>query len=109
MRVGLRAGVVRVQVSAMTFGGETFVASRDDSRLTKQLHAVRDLMLDGRWRSLAQIEDAVKCPQASISARLRDLRKPKFGGYTVEREYVTRGLWRYRIAIANQQGRLLMN
>ncbi len=47
---------------------------------------------------MAQIEAATGYPQASISARLRDLRKPRNGGYTVERSHVHRGVWAYRVA-----------
>jgi len=43
------------------------------------------LMSDGVFRSLAGIAHATGFPEASISARLRDFRRPKFGGYTVER------------------------
>ena len=79
------------------FGGATFDAGRDGDRLRKQLAAVRTLMADGAWRTLAEIAAAVDAPEASVSARLRDLRKPQFGGATVEREYLTDGLWRYRM------------
>lgn len=79
------------------FDGSTFDATRDQSRLTAQLDAVRRLMIDGSWRTLAQIEQATGHPQASVSARLRDLRKPQFGRWTVERKYITRGQWAYRL------------
>jgi hypothetical protein len=41
-------------------------------------------------------------PEASISARLRDLRKPQFGGHTVERIRTgegKRGLFLYRVVL----------
>jgi hypothetical protein len=62
-----------------------------------QLTKVRDLMLDGQWRSLIEIAAATGSPQASVSARLRDLRKAKFGGYTVERRLLSPGLYEYRV------------
>jgi len=62
-----------------------------------QLAKVRSLMLDGQWRSLIEIAAATESPQASVSARLRDLRKAKFGGYTVERRVLARGLFEYRV------------
>ena len=83
--------------SAVPFDGETYSSPRDGRRLTKQLERVRLLMWDGRWRSLAAISEAVEAPSASVSARIRDLRKPKFGGYTVERRNAGGGVWDYRL------------
>jgi len=79
------------------FGGETYEPVRDSDRLQKQLRAVRTLMEDGRWRTLKQISEATGYPEASISARLRDLRKRKFGAYQVERRHLVGGLWTYRV------------
>jgi hypothetical protein len=79
------------------FDGKTYRPERDKDRLAHQLGMVKHLMLDGRWRTLGQVEAQTGAPQASVSARLRDLRKPKFGGYTVERRYVGEGVWEYRV------------
>lgn len=77
----------------------TLVPALDSARLDDQLGRVRRFMLDGRWRTLAQIAAGVDAPEASVSARLRTLRLPKHGGWIVERERVPgeRGLWRYRL------------
>lgn len=66
--------------------GETYDAGFDYERLNAQMRAVFDVMQDGKWRTLAEIAWATKAPEASISARLRDFRKPRFGGLTVERK-----------------------
>lgn len=80
------------------FDGKTYVPSLDRKRLTLQLDVVKNLMADGVWRTLAQIEDITGAPQASISARLRDLRKERFGGYRVDRtRSPTLGTWWYRV------------
>lgn len=79
------------------FDGETYDPDRDHDRLSKSLVAVRDLMLDGSWRTLAAIADSIGSPEASVSARLRDLRKAKFGAYIVDRRYVSKGLWEYHV------------
>ena len=85
------------------FDGETYDRARDHTRLTKQLDRVRFVMEDGRWHSLENIAGRVKTiwgvitPEASVSARIRDLRKPKFGGFHVERRNLGRGLWMYRL------------
>jgi len=55
-------------------------------------------MSDGQWRTLGELSALTGDPEASISARLRDLRKPRFGGLTVERKYIRRGLFAYRVA-----------
>jgi hypothetical protein len=85
------------------FGGVTYKRDKDGKRLWTQLQAVRDLMIDGKWRTLPESAVSVrqyyrvKASEASISARIRDLRKERFGGYVVERKRLSAGLWAYRI------------
>lgn len=79
------------------FDGDTIEPDRDDDRLFAQLKRVKALMSDGQWRTLAEISASVGDPQASVSARLRDLRKPRWGSMTVERKYKSRGLFQYRV------------
>ena len=79
------------------FDGATIDHARDHDRLAGQLGRVKDFMEDGKWRYLWEIADKTGDPESSVSARLRDLRKPRFGGYKIEREYVTGGLWQYRM------------
>jgi hypothetical protein len=83
------------------FDGATINQERDKPRLFPQLQRVGEAMKDGRWRTLEQIASATGDPQASISARLRDFRKVKFGAHEVERRYVSDGLHEYRL-ILNQ-------
>lgn len=79
------------------FDGTTFDQGKDGERLSKQLDRVRNLMLDGIWRTLPEIESLTQFPQASISARLRDLRKDRFGAFRVERRRRGVGLYEYRV------------
>jgi hypothetical protein len=79
------------------FDGSTYEASKDHGRLWRQLDGVRASMRNGTWMTLSEMEEQTGFPQASISARLRDLRKPKFGGYTVERRRRGPGLHEYRL------------
>ena len=81
------------------FGGVTFDAKLDGARLSGQLQAVRDLMADGRWRTLAEIATVVGGSEAGVSARLRDLRKDRFGGHEVNRRRVSGGLWEYQVIV----------
>lgn len=94
-------------MSLATFDGATFDAARDGARLSSQLAQVQALMLDGRWRSLNAIVAAVGGNAAGISARLRDLRKPKFGHYDVQRRYLADGVWEYRM-VPLATGQLVM-
>lgn len=73
------------------------VTPEDNLRLGKQAAAVLWHMRDGEWRTLARIAELAQAPQASVSARLRDLRKRKWGAWTVDRKCLGRGLWVYRV------------
>lgn len=79
--------------------GRTYVHERDGARLSKQHNRVLAFMRDGGWHTLSEIAEATNDPEASVSARLRDLRKPRFGSYVVEHRYVRRGLFEYRILV----------
>jgi len=84
------------------FDGATYERAHDKARLTGQCLRVFTAMSDGRWRTLAEIEAATGDPQASISARLRDLRKEKFGGYEVQRRARgerENGLFEYQLIV----------
>lgn len=84
------------------FDGADYQSKRDKVRLTGHLQRLYNLMQDGQWRTLGEIEDALHFPQASISAALRDFRKQKFGGFVVEKKYVNNGLYRYRLDITQK-------
>lgn len=86
-----------IEVTTPHFDGETYEPDRDHLRLARQHVAVRREMSDGRWWTLRELAEVVGAPEASVSARLRDLRKPRFGGYTIERTYAGGGVWRYRM------------
>jgi hypothetical protein len=80
------------------FGGETFDATLDLPRLTGQLERTLEVMKDGRWHTLQEIADAVGCTTQSASARLRDLRKPRYGSRTIERRRIEPAVFFYRLA-----------
>lgn len=74
--------------------------SLDKERLGKQLAVVRNFMriFDDKWLTLGEISQSLKFPEASISARLRDLRRL---GYVVDkrrRGEPGRGLWEYKVS-----------
>lgn len=86
----------------MPFGGETYNRGRDYTRLKGQLLKVFRFMQDREWHTLAPIVSAAGGTTASVTARLRDLRKKKFGGYIVQANCIKRGLWEYRMPTATQ-------
>lgn len=79
-----------------SFDGSTYEPALDRRRLTGQLLRVWEVVRNGQWYTLAGLEILTGDPQASISSRLRDLRKPRFGGYVVERRRVL-GTHEYRV------------
>lgn len=88
----------------MEFDGKTFERNMDGQRLRTQLEQVFDLMKDASWRTLQEIALLSGCPEASISARLRDLRKAKFGKHNVNRRrrplHDIFGVWEYQLLTA---------
>lgn len=89
-------------MTAFVARGESFSPERDGARLGKQYDRVREYVLSRDWLTLAEISNDLGYPEASVSARLRDLRAR---GYSVECEYVRRGLHRYRV-VAPQPSQL---
>lgn len=92
--------MVDFQMFEGTRGGKTFNMGFDYARLNAQHKRVYGVMKDGLWHTLRGISNLTGDPEASISARLRDFRKEKFGGWELERMRVTpgkKGLWAYRL------------
>jgi len=82
-------------------GGATYDPASDRARLGRQAQAVWDAMVSGKVHTLQTLEAATGHPQASISARLRDFRKPEYGCHTVERlrSGEGRGLYLYVLRV----------
>lgn len=86
--------------------GPAYEAAYDRARLRTQTEIIREVMLSAAdpavrdWLTLREIELLTHFPQASISAQLRHLRKPAFGGWVVEKRRrgpAATGLWEYRV------------
>lgn len=77
--------------------GSTFDPALDRERLGRQHQAVLAFVLNTGWHTLEGIAAAVRSPEASVSARLRDFRRD---GFTVERRRVPdgNGLHEYRVS-----------
>jgi len=83
-----------------TFDGATVDPAIDWERLNTLQGRVYRFMQDGQWRTLRSIADRCGGSEASVSARLRDLRKEKWGKHTVDRKRFAGGLFFYRVADA---------
>ena len=91
--------------------GNTFVQGFDAQRLGLQARHVYEVMSDGRWYTLSEIEDLCRRnyganhSQTGISARIRGFRDAKNGGFRVEsqrRGNVKSGLWEYQLLVHNK-------
>jgi hypothetical protein len=85
--------------ASVAFDGTTYEPKRDHARLTGQLELVFRRMADGQWRTRLELQALVPGSEASLSARLRDLRKEQYGGHTVERRFCYLGVWEYRVLV----------
>jgi len=91
------------------FSGSDYDPAIDFVRLKGQmLRVYACLQPRNEWWTLREIEEETGDPQASISAQLRNLRKEKFGGHTIERRRrascvdttgstIVGGQWEYRL------------
>lgn len=82
------------------FDGATIIDEYDTKRLAGLLGRVFNLMADTRWRTLPEIVTVTGGSEASVSARLRDLRKKRFGSHTINRRRrgeAERGLHEYQL------------
>jgi len=84
------------------FSGDTYQPEHDRDRLARQLGRVREAMKDQEWRTLWEIQALTGDPLQSVSARLRDFRKERFGSHTLNRRRrgePSRGLFEYQLVL----------
>lgn len=82
-----------------SFGGKTYDATFDYDRLSKQMKIVYDFIKDGQFHTLKEMSKATSVPEASLSARLRDFRREKYGANIILKRHVGdryNGLFEYR-------------
>jgi hypothetical protein len=91
--------------SGPDFCGSDYDSAINKKRLTGQLERVFKVLSDGKYHTLKEVERLTGDPQASISAQIRHLRKPAFGGYEIaKRRRTTRitkptGSWEYALIL----------
>jgi len=84
----------------LRFNGPAYNSALDQVRLTGQCLRVFRMMKGGSWWCLWEISQRTGDPEASISAQIRHLRKPRFGGHTVNkrrRGEPGHGWWEYQL------------
>jgi len=79
------------------FDGDDYQPDRDKERLTGQIKRVFRHIQDGKWYTVEKIANTTGDPQTSVSAQIRNLRKPKFGAHEIDRQYLGSGLYEYRM------------
>jgi len=79
------------------FNGSNYNPARDDARLGNQLSRVYNACHSGKPMTLSQIAKITGDPEASVSAQLRHLRKPKHGEHTIDKQYISNGLYTYTL------------
>jgi hypothetical protein len=86
-------------MESFKFDGSDYVPKRDDVRLSVQYLRIFELMKDGVYRTLLEIEQKTGDPQASISAQLRHMRKERFGSHVINKIYLGKGLYQYQLIV----------
>jgi hypothetical protein len=79
------------------FDGAFYRPDRDDEPLADQLTRIYDVVKDGQWRTVAEIAALTRDMATSVSAQLRNLRKPRHGGFRVESRIREGRLFEYRL------------
>ena len=84
--------------------GATYDHEQDGARLCQQQQDVWNVMRTGRWYSLMALSQLTGHMPQSVSARLRDFRKERFGSHTVDRKRygLYRGTFVYRLVPRDQ-------
>lgn len=83
---------------ATPYNAPQYWASPEDRpRLRGRMRAVFRAMKDGEWWTLNELCELGGVPTGT-SSRLRDLRKPQFGGYNIQRRMMG-GVNRYRLKL----------
>jgi len=94
---------------ALWFDGDTYDPREDETRLGRQMGACTALMSNYKEWTIAHLARAMSArlgrhvSEASASARIRDLRKERFGSHFVDRTRLDNGLHTYRLLSPAQE------
>jgi hypothetical protein len=82
--------------TSQIFDGETYDREKDAARLMRAQDRVLAFMSDGQWHLPEEVRLELDLPPGTaITSRIRDLRKQRFGAFTVERRRHADGSGRY--------------
>lgn len=85
----------------LRFDGSTYEPKHDAKRLGRLLDAVFHQLYWGEWFTLRELAKRCRGSEPSVSARLRDLRKQRYGGWIIERRrqpgLEAKGIFQYRL------------
>ncbi len=83
----------------MSTFGPAYDEQIDGKRVAYQMDRVKAHLANHKWWTLAELALYTGDPESSISAQIRHLRKPRFGGHTIEkrRRACSGGTWEYRM------------
>ncbi len=79
------------------FDGVTIDPELDDGRLTTKVGKTYQAMRGGGGWKLSELAERIESTEAGASARIRDLRKPRWGGHVIEATRLPSNLWLYRM------------
>lgn len=56
-----------------------------------------EVLKDGQWHTLADINNVTGDSPARIASRIRELRMPMYGNYNIDTQQVSAYVWKYKI------------
>ncbi len=81
-----------------SFDGYTYDPAKDGERLATLQQRVMRTMASGHWYTLRALQAICGGSETSISARIRDCRKSRWGNRVIEtRRTAEPGVWEYRM------------
>lgn len=101
-RLPFDASVLPSPPADRAFSGPDYKVEFDHARLVGQMQRVYTLMSDSQWRTLREIAQVTGDPEASVSAQLRHLRKPRWGNHKLakrRRGDESLGIYEYRLEL----------
>ena len=85
--------------ATFVFRETTFDPVIDRPRLDTLRGRVQETMKDGCWHKLSDLALCCGGSEAGVSARIRELRRPEYGGHNIiKRRVANGGLWEYKFS-----------